>query len=643
MTARFPHGILHIALAAVIAGMACTRRSGEETRNAGAGSSGAASAAKPSILLISMDTTRADRLGCYGSRAGATPNLDRWAGEGVLFENALTPVPVTLPAHTSLMTGLLPQRHGVRNNGTYRAPSDVPILAALLAGAGYDTAAVVGSAILDRQYGLDRGFRRYDDGVGSGGLAIAERSAAQVTDAAVAQARGLGAPFFLFVHYFDPHAAYNPPEPFAARFRSDPYEGEIAYVDEQIGRLRRELEALGRLEHTIVIVTADHGESLGEHGEPTHGVFLYQATVHVPLLIVAPGRWQGGGRVKALASLIDVVPTVLELAAQTAPKGLDGRSLVSAAMGKAAEARWLPLESEFGYDSYGWAPLAGLTDGALKWIDAPEQELYDLGTDPAEQRNLAGSRPADRDRLAHLRRELVTENRRSAAQPAGTEQAESERLARLAALGYTGLASGPPADVRGLPDPKRVVGGLAAINDARQLMGAGKLQEAETTLERVVEQSPRNLSALVLLGSVRIMGGRAAKAVAPLERASALAPLNADVQFNLGLARLGRGDAEGAEKAWRRTLELAPRYRDAAVNLIDLLGKTNRLREAESALADSRRNGLEGPLLDYLEGKLAAARGDGAGARAALTRALAGSLPAPAAADAKALLASLNP
>lgn len=643
MAANLTRRILYIALGASVAASSCARRSGDDEKRVAAGSRVDGAAVRPSVLLISMDTTRTDRLGCYGSRAGATPNLDRWAAEGVVFENALTPVPVTLPAHTSLMTGLLPQRHGVRNNGTYRVPAELPTLAALLAGAGYETAAVVGSAILDRQYGLERGFQHYDDGVGPGGLAIAERSAEQVTDAAIAQARSLRPPFLLFVHYFDPHAAYNPPEPFAERFRSDPYEGEIAYVDEQIGRLRRELEALGRLDQALVVVTADHGESLGEHGEPTHGVFLYQATLHVPLLIVAPGRWRAGTHVQSLASLIDVTPTLLELTGQPTLKGVDGRSLVPVATGRTAEARWLPLESEFGYDSYGWAPLAGITDGALKWIDAPEQELYDLGADPAERHNLVASRTADRDRLARLRREQVTEDRRSVARSGESEQAESERLARLAALGYTGLGSSPPPRGSHLPDPKRAIGGLAAINEARRLMGARRLQDAETTLESVLEQSPQNLSALVLLGSVRIMGGQAAKAVVPLERAAALAPLNADVQFNLGLARLGRGDAPGAEKAWRRTLQLAPRYRDAAVNLVDLLAKTNRLAEAESALADSRRSGVESPLLDYLEGKLAAARGDGVAARAALTRALVGSLPAPAAADAKALLASLDP
>jgi arylsulfatase A-like enzyme/predicted negative regulator of RcsB-dependent stress response len=635
---------LRLALLAGFAAAACTNRDVDEGgRPPGAPPRSREVSARPSVLLISIDTTRADRLGCYGRGGASTPNLDRWAAEGVVFENAVTSVPITLPAHASLMSGLLPHRHGVRDNGIYRVPDETPTLAALLAEAGYDTAAVVGAAVLDRQYGLDRGFKRYEDSVGRMGLAIAERDAAAVTGAAAAAARSLRKPFFLFVHYFDPHAAYDPPPPFAERFRGDLYQGEIAYVDEQIGRLRRELEGLGLLQDTVVVITSDHGESLGEHGEPTHGVFLYQATLRIPLIIVAPERWRGGQRVATLASLIDVPPTLLELTGQRVPGALDGRSLAHAVEGGAPGLRWLPLESEFGYNSYGWAPLSGVSDGALKWIDAPEPELYDLVADPAERRNLVAARPEDGERLAAVRRTLVAEDRRSAPARAASERTESERLARLAALGYTGVGAGPRGPMSGLPDPKRAIGGLESINEARRLMGSRRFAEAERTLQQVIERSPRNLSALVLLGSSRILSGQPGKALGPLERAAALAPFNADVPFNIGLARLSLGDTPGAEKAWRRTLSLAPRYQDAAVNLVDLLMKTGRPEEAERVLGESRRNGLHSALLDYLEGKLALQRGDPAPARVALARALSGSLPGPVAAEARAMLESLPP
>jgi choline-sulfatase len=590
--------------------------------------------------LISIDTTRADRLGCYGFAGGSTPNLDRWASAGVLFENAVTPAPVTLPAHTSLLTGLLPRHHGVRDNGIYRVPDDVPTLASALRQAGYDTAAVVGSAILDRQYGLGRGFERYDDSVGQGGLAIAERNAGAVTDAAMATARGLRKPYFLFVHYFDPHAAYDPPAPFSERFRDDLYEGEIAYVDEQIGRLRGALDGLGLLEGTVVVVVSDHGESLGEHGESTHGVFLYQSTLHVPLIVVAPGRWPAGKRIASLASLTDVAPTLLEMAGQTPPSGLDGRSLAGAVAGHVLE-RWLPVESEFGYDSYGWAPLVGLTDGSHKWIGAPEPEIYDLDKDPHESTNLAAARAGDVGRLAALWKKAAGGDRRSPPVEDGSDQARSERLERLAALGYTSGGAERPEHGAPLPDPKRVIGTLGSINDARRMIAERRYEDAERLLDGVIRQSPRNLSAFVLLGVSRIAGGRPGAAVEPLTRAAELAPYNSDVQFNLGLAWSGRGDAPRAEKAWRRTLALAPRYQDAAVNLVNMLMQTGHATEAEQALKDARGAGMTGPLLDFLEGKQAVQRGDLATARGALTRALAGPLPPPVAAEAQKALAAL--
>jgi arylsulfatase A-like enzyme/thioredoxin-like negative regulator of GroEL len=596
----------------------------------------------PSILLISIDTTRADRLGSYGYARASTPNLDRWASAGVLFENAVTPAPITLPAHTSLLTGLLPRRHGVRDNGIDRVPEDVPTLASTLQQAGYATAAVVGSAILDRQYGLARGFQHYDDAVGQGGLAIAERNASAVSDAAIVAARSLHKPFFFFVHYFDPHAAYDPPAPFSDRFRDDLYEGEIAYVDEQVGRLRDALDRQGLLDGTVVAVVSDHGESLGEHGEPTHGVFLYQATLHVPLIMVAPGRWPAGKRVASLASLIDVTPTLLELSGQAVPAGLDGRSLLPAVAGRTVEARQLPIESEFGYDSYGWAPLVGLTDGALKWIGAPEPELYDLARDPRELRNLAAERVEDARRLAAQWKKAATDDRRSPPVKDESDQARSERLERLAALGYAGGSGRPRADVA-LPDPKKVIGTLESINDARRLIGERRFPEAEKLLTAVIRQSPRNLSAFVLLGSSQIASGQPGGAVDALTRAAELAPYNADVQFNLGLAWSGRGDALRAEKAFRRTLVLAPRYQDAAVNLVNMLMQTGHTVEAEKALGDARKAGMAGPLFDFLEGAQAAQRGDAKTARAALTRALAASLPPPVATEAQRILGSLPP
>jgi arylsulfatase A-like enzyme/Flp pilus assembly protein TadD len=589
---------------------------------------------------VSIDTLRADHVGAYGASTGATPNLDALATEGVLFENALTPVPVTLPAHASMLTGMLPHRHGVRDNGLYRLPADLPTLAALLAGAGYDTAAIVAAAVLDRQYGLDHGFRRYDDHVGSpGGLAIPERPAAAVTDAALAAAAGLRPPFFLFVHYYDPHAAYNPPPPWAERFADRPYDGEVAYADAEVGRLRRGLVARGLgTSDTIFAVTSDHGEGLGEHGEATHGPFLYQTTLHVPLVVAAPGRWPASRRVKGLVSIVDLVPTLLTLAGRPVPPGLGGRDIGPSARGEAATERRLPLESEFALNSYGWAPLVGLTDGAFKWIGAPEEELYDLADDPRELSNLAVRRPEDMRRLAGLWKEAVSQDRRSLP-AAGSETEDAERLARLQSLGYVAGSRAGADDRKGLPDPKKVIGSLELINEARQLIGERRYDAAIERLERARRDSPRNVSALVLTGVAQLQAGRPQAALAPLRRAAGIAPANADVPFNIGLSYLALGDAERAEQAFRRALALSPRYHDAAVNLVSLLLQTDRVAEAEVAFASARQVGLASPLLDYLDGKLALLRGDRDAARPPLTRALeSGRLPPSAAADARRLL-----
>lgn len=628
-----------IALAMAVA--ACAGPSGGSP-------TGGAPEGRPSFLLISLDTTRADRLGCYGFARAATPNLDRWAAEGALFENAATPVPVTLPAHASLLTGLVPNRHGVRNNGTYRLAEQLPTLATLLASAGYDTAAVVGAVVLDRQYGLARGFARYDDRIErTPELESAERDAASVTDAALAAAGSLRKPFLLFVHYYDPHAHYRPPPPFSETFRDSPYDGEIAYVDREIGRLRRGLEARGLLEETVVLVTADHGEGLGEHGEATHGLLLYQSTLRIPLILVAPGRVPAGVRSGVFARLTDVLPTLLELAGVAAPSGLDGRSLLPAlrtASRPTEQPPWLLLESDYGYEAYGWAPLRGVTDGRWKWIRAPRPELYDLATDPHERTDLAGREAEAAAKLEATWRELFREDARTRPALEGPHAtATSERLRDLASLGYLSAPGRPPAGKETLPDPKDVLGTLEQVDLARRLLRRGRPSEAAALLERVVQATPSNVTALFLLGSAYAKAGLPLRAVPPLEAAAALAPHDANVQFELGAARLAAGDAQRAVLAWQSALALAPRHVEAAVDLVDVLLQLGKVAEATQALRQARAHGLEGPLFDWLEGRAALARGDRAAARDLLERALEGPLPPSIAAQARELLAALRP
>ena len=397
MTAAFPDRIVCMALAMSLVSLACTRPSGDENKGVAAGSRADGTALKPSVLLISMDTTRADRLGCYGSRAGATPNLDRWAAEGVVFENTLTPVPVTLPAHTSLMTGLLPQRHGVRNNGTYRVagrPADPR---------GDCSPAPVttrppswGRRSSTGEYGLERGASSTTTTQsGAGAWPSPSAAPSSVTDAALATARSLHPPFFLFVHYFDPHAAYKPARPLCRPLPRRPLRGGDRRTStsrsdgcrepsrSQAGSIRNDR---GR--------RVDHGESLGEHGEPTHGVFLYQATLHVPMLVVAPGAWPAGKRVASLASLTDVAPTLLELSGQTAPPASTAApSLPPSAIAPFPSAGFPSSRSSATTPTGGHPSSASPT--AREMDRCSGAGAVRPGPRPAERRNLVG-RPAER-------------------------------------------------------------------------------------------------------------------------------------------------------------------------------------------------------------------------------------------------------
>jgi len=345
------------------------------------------------ILLVTLDTTRADRIGCYGYRRAATPILDRLAASGVRFAEALTAAPETLPAHATLLTGLLPPHHGVRINTEGRLGSLHQTLAEVARGRGYQTAAFVSAFVLDARFGLDQGFDHYDDRVdATRGTAFAagtnERRAGATTDAALAwlRSRDRARPFLLWVHYFDAHAPYDPPEPFASRFAGSLYDGEIAYMDAQLGRLLDGVDAAGPRDKTVVIVVGDHGESLGEHYERTHSVFLYRSTVRVPLVFSNPRLFPKPAVVDgAVVSLADVAPTLLDLLGVEDPPDRDGVSLLAT---KADPRRGVYVESLVPWLDFGWAPLFGLRTLRESYVLAPRPECYDLRTDPEERRNL---------------------------------------------------------------------------------------------------------------------------------------------------------------------------------------------------------------------------------------------------------------
>ena len=424
------------------------------------------------LVIITLDTTRADRLSPYGYMNVSLPAIERLAREGVVFDQASSVAPLTLPAHASLFTGAIPPRHGVRDNAD--PPLDVShtTLAEVLASRGFRAAAFVASAVLAPDRGLAQGFETYDGASPTEPRTTdaAQRRADAVVDDAIAWLDAAGkSPFFLWTHLYDPHRPYDPPEPYRSTYGHNPYVGEIAFADAQIGRLVDALERLGRLDRTVVVVTADHGESLGDHGERDHGIFVYEEAVRVPLIVRAPGV--PAGRVGQVVRLTDVMPTVLHLLGMPAP-AMDGVSLAGLLRG---DRRDLELEvyAESLYpERFGWSSLRALRSARFKLIDAPRPELYDLGRDPFEERNIYDLRsPLARAMLARLD-DLAGRDDASG----GTARADppSDLRERLAALGYVagpdrqGRAAQSRAD---LPDPKDCIGLVsepgASVQDAR--------------------------------------------------------------------------------------------------------------------------------------------------------------------------------
>lgn len=541
-------------------------------------------AAGYNLLLVTLDTTRADHLGAYGDTRAETPNLDRLAAGGLVFTDAVTPVPLTLPAHATLLTGLDPPGHGVRINGRFVLGAEHETLAEALRRAGYQTAAFVSSFVLDPRFGLDQGFDRYDARLETTRAAAfapqTERSAGAVTDAAVGwledrHAAGEGGrPFVLWVHYFDPHDPYEPPEPFASRFADRPYAGEIAYADRELGRILSTLERQGLAGRTVVLATADHGESLGEHGERYHSRTLYEGAVRIPLILRVPGVTDGAGSVgDRVVSLADVAPTLLELLGLEplgGTGGTDGRSLlnepgrVEGPGRDGAAGRIVYLETLNPYLDNGWAPLYAARSHGAKYVRAPRPELYDLEEDPGERRNLLAGEErgggAAEGRLRPLEAFLddLLAGQQGPEELAGEAlRADPDVRRRLEALGYlSGGAPGPPEEPGELPDPKDMLPLLEELAEGRRLLAEGRPEEAERRARKILSRSPRDRPALQLLGEVYATQGR----------------------------------VEDAERVLRRHLEVGPAV-GASVLLAQVVMQQGRLEEA-GALLD-QAEGLE--------------------------------------------------
>ncbi|MBI1873975.1 MAG: sulfatase-like hydrolase/transferase [Acidobacteria bacterium] len=618
---------------------------------------------QPNLLLITLDTVRADRIGAYGYKAAATPVLDRLAREGVRFVDATTQSPLTGPAHAALLTGVYPGRFGLRDNATTPLPDTASTLAELLHPSGYRTGGFIGAFILDRAYGFGQGFDEFDaafERFEANAKLQAQRRGDRVVAAATRwlAARQPDERFFAWVHLYDAHTPYAAPPPFGARFRTRPYDGEIAYVDLLVGRLIDTLTARGWLERTIIVIVADHGESLGEHGEDEHGFFLYDSVLRVPWIMRLPGRERAGTVISDQVRAIDVVPTVLELLQVKTASRFDGESVLPLISGQ-RRVETPPSFAETYYPRlhFAWSELKAVRVGDWKYIEAPRPELYDLRRDPEERKNAA-------DAHASLAAGLAAELRKgdggfAAAEPAAT-QPDRETVERLRSLGYVGLVTTPPAGVRG-PDPKDQIATLTAfgrlIVQALDHLRARQTDAAIATLKQALMINARAYDPHLLLGdayltrraydaalgeyaaaalinpndATPVIGSASAlaaqmrlnEALAKLQDAAILEPLSAEIPLARGkVYEMMDRDGEALEQ-FQRAVRLNPADPRPRARLADAALRLQKLDVAESEFRALLAMSYQPARSHYGLGRVAEAKGDRERAIAEYRRALA--------------------
>ncbi len=613
---RTPSRSFHAALFLLLCGAPACRRAAEPSRPFAAG--------RPDIVLITIDTLRADSVGFLGNRKAETPTLDRLAREGVVFPDAHAQNVVTLPSHANILTGLYPNQHGVRDNEGFVLPGNIPTLATLLHDRGYSTGAFVGAFPLDSRFGLSRGFDVYDQSYPQGAneyqFVMAERPATEVVAAARAWLSSAGAsPRFLWVHLYDCHAPYRPPPPFDARFPGEPYLGEVAAVDAALAPLVEDLASRGK--PALVIATSDHGEALGDHGERTHGLFAYEATLRVPLLIWSPGNVAAGSDPRP-ARHIDILPTAIDAAGGgPLPPGAAGRSLLGSSAAVHAKDRALPAEAAYfeslsSFYTRGWAPLRGIISEGFKYVDLPIPELYDLKNDPGESKNLATSRL---DVVRQLKARLPA----FSAAAAGSSSAET--AGKLRSLGY--LSGRAAAKERFGPedDPKYLVAVDQQTHDMVDLYQRGRGPEAIALAERIVRERPDMATGYEYLSFLQGQAGDDPAAVATLRRAqkrgllderlksrlglllselnrgkealAVLEPLSGsedpDISNALGIARASAGQTAAAIQAFERALRIDPRnavaWQNIGITLVHSRDTQGALRAFDRAFALNER------------------------------------------------------
>jgi arylsulfatase A-like enzyme/Flp pilus assembly protein TadD len=555
----------------------------------------------PNVILITLDTMRADRMGFLGSQHGLTPNLDALARQSVVFTHAYSQVPLTTASHATILTGTYPQFHQVNDFGVPLA-QDVPYAPDIFRVHGYHTAAFIGSLVLDPSArsapGFDRGFDTFDAGFhrrrpGESRYQAIERRGGEVVAHALAwlnlHPQG---PFFIWVHLYDAHDPYDPPEPYKSRYASAPYDGEIAYADSAVGKLLSQLRARGLYEGALIAVMADHGESLGEHGEDTHGIFLYDETIHVPLLFKLPGERSAGKRIESRVGLVDVLPTILQGVGVPVPAEVQGQSLVallkpSAAKPGTSKDPATPLdrpsyaESDYPRRTFGWSATRALRTGKYLFIDAPRRELYDQSVDPKAAHNLSSASTAVADTLAG---QLEAFRRKtSTAKEAPKVSADPELQEKLSALGYVASdnSSAPMPGIKDSgADPKDKVEVVNLLHGAEILKEELHFQEAVPLLEQVIAKEPNLPIAYLQLGTALTSLKNYEKAVPVLRKAVELRPDLTVPRYQLGSALFETGDFAGAEVEFEAAVARLPDWAEARFSLATTYARLGRMPDA---------------------------------------------------------------
>jgi arylsulfatase A-like enzyme/Flp pilus assembly protein TadD len=545
----------------------------------------------PNIILVTVDTTRADRMGFLGSNRGVTPNLDALARQGIVFEHAYSQAPLTPVSHATIFTGTYPQFHTVTDFG-HPLPTLLPYVPEILQKSGYHTAAFIGSLVLDPKAnmapGFDRGFDYFDGGFhqkhgpGEDRYHSIERRAADVVAHTIAwMGKNQRRPFFIWVHLYDPHAPYDAPAPFNTKFK-DPYDGEIAYADASLGKLFAYLRQRGLYDRALIAVMSDHGESLGAHGESMHGIFLYDETIHIPLLFKLPGELLAGRRVSSQVRLVDVAPTLLSMLSLPLPPTFQGESLVGRMKSAQNGTTDLPAyaETEYPHRAFGWSALRSMRTGKYLFVRAPKREVYDQSSDLAAEHNLAEKSPAVTDTLQSQLDEFRdrTTSFHEDAQKSGLSSQQSENLA---ALGYAGsVPTGASPDPLKGDDPKDKIQVSNLLHEGMIAVEDGRYRQAIPMLQQVLSESPLISAAQLQLGVALARVRRFNDAIPALQKAVQMIPDSTQAQYELGLALYETGAWKESAPYFEFVAKKRPKFPDAQYSLASVYARIQRVPEA---------------------------------------------------------------